>query len=282
MRRLRARPALLPALSLIFIRLAAAPGDAEAKESPKLEGVRVIQVLSVSGDLEIEAAGAEDALVISGDDEDAPDVSREGDRLTVRTRVANLKLRIPASRKLEVDSVTGEVRVRGSCERVEVHTTSGDVHVEGASDLVKVNTLSGDISAVGASKNVKIETTSGDVRVEGARGDVDLRTTSGELIIADSSAHRLDAQTVSGDFRYSGKLVADAAISVRAVSGDVRFEIGGPLDAHVEARTRSGEVRIEGMPHEDEQTRRVERMFGRGGANLRAITFSGDITISSD
>ena len=167
-------------------------------------------------------------------------------------------------RSLEIDSVSGKVRVDGSAREVEIDSISGSVEITGSGERTAVATVSGEVVARASGGVLKFETVSGNVRVE-------------------AGAYReVEASSVSGDINVRGRPLAGARLDSETMSGDVRVDVPGDLSGHVEAETFSGRIRSDfGTVDEAEHGpgRSLNARLGNGDARLRIETFSGDVEI---
>ena len=225
------------------------------------DGVRVIRVITGSGDLEIvggdtltvEAvadvyAAVDEEHERSGDDgcdcapEDAPRVDErdpldDDDRPEATRRVTTSPLGEYVDFTLERsgDVVTLRVDPRGWRSTAHVRVTvprrlivdlddgSGDVVIEHVGGLTGVDG-SGRLSAYDIGGDVRLTDGSGDLRVEAVTGDVTITDGSGELAVVDVDG-RVEITDGSGDL-----CVARAAnVSVTDGSGDIHTSEVGRL-----------------------------------------------------
>ena len=167
-------------------------------------------------------------------------------------------------RSLEIDSVSGKVRIDATARDIEIGSISGSVEISGRGERLQVDTVSGDITARSTVASLKFETVSGGIRVE-----------TGEY-------REIEASSVSGDISVRGKPASGARLDSETMSGDVRVELPADLSGHIEAETFSGRIRSDfGTVKEPEHGpgRSLDAKVGSGDARLRIETFSGDIEI---
>lgn len=190
-------------------------------------------------------------------------VPREAD-IEVNVVSAEVAVSGLAGRALEIDSVSGKVRIDASAREVEIGSISGSVEISGRGERLQVDTVSGDITARSTVGNLKFETVSGGIRVE-----------TGEY-------REIEASSVSGDISVRGRPAGGARLDSETMSGDVRVELPADLSGHIEAETFSGRIRSDfGTVKEPEHGpgRSLDAKVGHGDARLRIETFSGDIEI---
>ncbi|MEL6188843.1 MAG: DUF4097 family beta strand repeat-containing protein, partial [Myxococcota bacterium] len=176
------------------------------------------------------------------------------------------------SRDLEIQTVSGDVRIRAAAKSAAVETISGDVELEASIDRLRLSAISGDIEVSGDVEEVRLRTTSGDVELRGTRlPDI------------------MEMKTVSGDLMARGDLPRGATYRMESMSGSFELERSNEQGFRLEARTRSGDIRLPKGERarergDDEewmgwQSKREWRVVGEGGAELRFESFSGDISI---
>lgn len=171
---------------------------------------------------------------------------------------------IAGAREMELESVSGDQRVRGDAERVEVSSVSGDVDVESASRSIGLETVSGDLVARGASGRVTAESVSGRVTLE--TGDID----------------ELSASSVSGDINLRTGNIAAGRVKIESMSGEVEVLVPPSLSARIEAESFSGKIRSDfGTVEEEEHGpgSHLKATAGAGAAQITLESFSGDVTI---
>jgi hypothetical protein len=141
-------------------------------------------------------------------------VSREGDRLEIRTRRpegssgvfawvfgnhvqggVSYTVSVPRRTDVEVDTVNGRVTIRGVAGEVEADTTNGRIDVEDVSGSVDAGTTNGGIRvalrAVGEGRSMRFSTTNGGIQLSlprSARVSLDASTTNGGIDLDDLPA----------------------------------------------------------------------------------------------
>jgi hypothetical protein len=206
-----------------------------------------LEVSIPSGDIDVETVdGDETSLVVEGDERvlENVEVRHDGNRVVVALRGKNklgfafslgslvfgneglrVKARLPHGGGALVKTASADTRVSGRLGALEVNSVSGDVRVRGeVAEDATVKTVSGDIELDRVDGDVSVQCVSGDVRVRAASGSVDTKSVSGDI--------RLEALTV-GDVRFN------------SVSGDIEIGIvpGSLLD--VDAGSTSGDLASE-------------------------------------
>jgi hypothetical protein len=205
---------------------------------------------------------------------------------------------VPPGVSLDVNSVSGRIRVDGVKGSVRVGTVSGNITSSNTPKVEYVRTVSSEIDLVNISHdgNVSISTISGNIRLNGVKvRSIDLNTVSGEIRLTDASCERLTAKALSGNLEYSGTLVRNGHYEVNTHSGGVRFALADSPGFELSAGSFSGSIRSEfqmtvgGARNPDIRLGRGRRgpggeslqaTSGDGSASLTLHTFSGNIVIA--
>ena len=123
--------------------------------------------------------------------------------------------------------------------------------------------------------------TSGPVEALGVRGDLTLETVSGEVILADSAADRVRAQTVSGAITCDLDNPRRSEIRLTTISGSITVRVRADSDLAVQLNTASGRI-TSGFPQLRTSTFPLpssEGVLGAGEGKLWASATSGSIAL---
>lgn len=197
---------------------------------------------------------------------------------------SSLSIKLPQGASLDVESVSASVEVSAvEGARMSLNSVSGDIGMRGSPGRLEVSTVSGAQRLDSASADIRMETVSGQIRLSGAApqslgaesvsGDIEL-----QLEVAQGS---VSAETVSGDVRLTASRLA-GQIRVESMSGSVDLRLPGSSSARLQASSFSGAI--------DSDAGEVERrrygpgaslthVLGNGDANVSVETFSGRIKI---
>ena len=232
---------------------------------------------------------------------DAVDVRAAFPRRTQRDAEVDFTLTVPSGANVSVRSGSGDVSVTGVRGELRAEAVSGAITATSVGQVRSLRTLSGAVQLENAdSSDITVSTLGGAVTIRQLRTrSADLRTIGGDLIVSDSDAERLSAQSLTGRIELAGRLARTGRYSLQSQSGDVRLSLSDD-DFELEAATVNGTVRSE-FPITAGDRRetaagpgRVGRggRGGRGGALLlRGLSgdggplvtlrsFSGDISIA--
>ena len=150
---------------------------------------------------------------------------------------------------------------------MECKSVSGDVRVEGVGSLAPLD--------------IVVESLSGDASLVGAAGNIAVKAVSGDILADELVAHRVQAQTVSGDVRVKIHTSFSGTVQINTVSGDVELGLPGETNARVSLSTASGELRCD---HDAQSVVATDTLWtgeiGTGAGTITVQTISGDSHIT--
>jgi DUF4097 and DUF4098 domain-containing protein YvlB len=202
------------------------------------------------------------------------DKSMSSSRLDINVpRGASVKVKI-VSAPLSIDGINGG--------DIEVNSVSGRVRINAQSPMLNVISVSGNIAFSGQAKQAKLQTVSGDILAPSLGDTVDLQTISGRIQAGGGPWQHLNLSTVSGDVQLTGSLAAGGNVSIDSMSGDVQLLVPSSLSSNVHATTFSGDLRSDfGTPKQPEHGpgSSLDAIAGTGNGKISVETFSGDLRI---
>lgn len=201
-----------------------------------------------------------------------------GDNINVSV---DYKLLIPEKAALEVKSVSGDVRLAGLGGQTKVKSISGNLKVKGAAGL-QANLVSGDVELEDINGDIEAKTVSGNLAVHRSKGSVEASSVSGDVEIRDNAEARfVTAKSISGGIRYDGVIYDNGRYEFSSQSGDVRILVPAGSNFDLESKTFSGDIesdfdiRVVGKI----STHEIRGTVGKGGADVRANSFSGNVEL---
>lgn len=161
---------------------------------------------------------------------------------TVRVKTASGDVSLEDSDRLELETASGDVRVRDVVGTAELRGASGDVSIRRCGGQITANLVSGDLTVGEAAAGFALTTVSGDVHVHAAGGGgMRVQAVSGDVHLGIKPGERLyiDATSVSGtmssELDVNDAPPADATemreLRVRTVSGDVKIVRAAAVNA---------------------------------------------------
>ncbi|MET7373685.1 DUF4097 family beta strand repeat-containing protein [Micromonospora arida] len=158
---------------------------------------------------------------------------------------------------------------------------AGSLVASGLRRQTTANVVAGQITLMGLRGSTSAKLTSGPVEALGVRGDLTLETVSGEVILADSAADRVRAQTVSGAITCDLDNPRRSEIRLTTISGSITVRVRADSDLAVQLNTASGRI-TSGFPQLRTSTFPLpssEGVLGAGEGKLWASATSGSIAL---
>jgi DUF4097 and DUF4098 domain-containing protein YvlB len=231
-----------------------------------------LEVAVPSGEIEIETAdGEESRVTVDGDERLLADVEirQDGNRVVVayrgkgkfgfsfgRSSGPRVRASIPHGASARVKTASADTNITGRLGALDVDGVSGDVRVRGeVTGSLVVKTVSGDARVDTVGGRVSAQTVSGDLRIGPAGGSVETKTVSGDIRCESVTAGDVQFSSVSGDVEIGIAQGSLVDVDAGSTSGDLSSEVplgsepsaggenGGPTVV-VRGRTISGDVRI--------------------------------------
>ena len=184
---------------------------------------------------------------------------------------ADVSVAVPRKVSASLGVLSGSVVASGVQGGATVDVTSGSITLMGVDGSVRAKTISGSIEALG-------------VGGDGGRGGGELtaETVSGEITIADSSARRVLARTISGAITCDLDNPRASDIRLDTTSGEITVRVPEDADLVVDLNVTSGritsafpQVRSGGGPI----LRSAQGQLGAGSGALHAYAISGNVNL---
>ncbi len=177
----------------------------------------------------------------------------------------SVSVSIPATCRVQVETVSASVLASGMGAEFELSTVSGEATLESLGGRVEVATVSGDVASRGQSGKFRGKTVSGGMTLDAFGGSsVRLNSVSGE-IVADLKQAEPDGST-----------------EVETISGAVLLRLAGSPSQRVKVTSVSGrlnsafpELRSDSAPG----SRSLKGSLGEGRGKLHVTTVSGTVSL---
>jgi DUF4097 and DUF4098 domain-containing protein YvlB len=203
-----------------------------------------------------------------------------GDKSMSSTR---LDISVPRRASLKVNVVSAPLSVDGiDGGDIDVNSVSGRVRINAQTPMLNIVTVSGNVAFSGQTKQAKLQTVSGDILAPSLGNSVDLQTVSGHIQAGGGPWQQLNLSTVSGDVQLTGALAAGGKVSIDSMSGDLQLQFPASLSSSLHASTFSGDLRSDfGTPKQPEHGpgSTLDTVAGAGDGKISIETFSGDLRI---
>jgi DUF4097 and DUF4098 domain-containing protein YvlB len=164
----------------------------------------------------------------------------------------------------EVETGSGDVRLRDVSGEIRVHTGSGNIEAHAAGPF-EARAGSGDITLEQKGKgDVRIETGSGNIEAQGVNGGLSASTGSGDVRAEGVPANSWSIKTGSGNAEL--RLPQDASFDLDASSSSGNLEVNHPVTTTVQGRVTDSRKSVRGKVR-------------NGGPEVMVHTGSGNIRV---
>ncbi|ROT32270.1 DUF4097 family beta strand repeat-containing protein [Micromonospora sp. HM5-17] len=167
---------------------------------------------------------------------------------------------------------------------VDLQLVTGTLLASGLTGSTRAEITSGQITLMGLRGRTSVKLVSGPVEALGVAGDLTMETVSGELILAEGTAERIQARTVSGAITCDLDNPGESEIDLATISGSVTVRVRRDSDLDVRLHATSGtitsdfpELTVDGL--RSWVGKRAQGILGTGRGRLAVTAQSGSITL---
>lgn len=282
-------------IPLLLITPALALAGQPIEESADMAPDGRVTVVNINGDIDV-STWDRDAVELTGELGDGSELVFEASGGDVRVEVeaeerrswggpepTDLVLRVPRRAELDVTGVSSDIRIDGAGgATLSVESVSGDVQVKGEVERLDLVAVSGDVEFRGSARRSNVENVSGDVELEGLEGELEVSLVSGDVTLDGGVFDLGRFESVSGTLELRLEVRDGGRLSVETMSGDVELFVPANQAAEFRAQTFSGDIRSQFGSPQREKTgpgTRLNHVAGEGRATIRLESFSGDVRI---
>jgi DUF4097 and DUF4098 domain-containing protein YvlB len=228
----------------------------------------------------------------AGDDVEEVEITKSSNGIQVRVHNrkgsrhidgTDLYLRIPEAASIEADSVSADISIIGNRgESILLNTVSGDLEVNATPQRLELHSVSGDAEFEGTVMRSSTETVSGEITLVGVAGEVSVSTVSGDVTLEAGDVTRGRFESVSGDMTLALSLEEGGRLTCDSMSGDVTLRLPKSQQADFTAQSYSGNIHSEfgnSARVSNGPGVMLQHREGDNGAQIRLESFSGDISI---
>lgn len=256
-----------------------------------------VRVQNIAGSIKL-IGWNRDSIVVSGTVHDTPaerfEVQRgDGgvklgiwDTTVERAEPSHIEVRVPARSRIWIRTGSAAVFVDGVTGTLDVNSVGGDIEVRGAPAEVFAESMTGRLTVDVRSSVARVKTVTGAVLLRGAITDATATSVSGNVLIEDAAIERGSFESVDGELRFVGQLRRGAALDFVTHAGAVEFLLPASTNAEFAVSTYEGGLRSEfkaPIRTSRSKIKGSEQTFtlGQGGARVTVRTFRGRTTIRS-
>ena len=290
----RVLPTLLAALLAAFgpATLGAQAGRAPSVRGRALDARGAVRVWNLAGTVRVTGWGRDSVHVAARTPEGAR-LFFGGDARGVKVGVEGaddaapavlLDVRVPHGARVWVKTATAPVVVVGVSNEVELQSVSGDLQVRGRPAVLRAESLGGTVRVDDGAGWLRARASGGAVTVRGPVGDAELATVDGPVRLDGAVAERARLESVTGPVRWSGAVAPDATLVLDTNSGDVTLAAVGAATLDlltVEGRIATTVPAVHGAVRPRGRGQAAVATLGRGASpgRVEVRSFRGRITV---
>ncbi len=197
-----------------------------------------------------------------------------------------------ASGSIRLEQIGGRAAAHSSSGAVTILNVSGDVEAASNSNNVLIEDVRGRVVATSFTGNVIVRkvdegvratATSSNIEITNAKGRIEAETISGTITLREVDSHDLRLKSLSSSVRYQGKLYPAGRYEFNSFSGDVVITLPPESEFNLTAQTFSGTINtdfpLQLTAGKLSSRGPVQGVAGKGGAQLKAESFSGSVHI---
>ena len=268
--------------------------DEEIDQTLEMPADGLVQVENLAGRIEFSSWDRSEVQIRGEAGDDVEEVEITATSKGIQVRVHNRKnahhidgtdlyLRIPEAASIEADSVSADISISGNRgQSIMLNTVSGDLEIDATPQRMELESVSGDVEFEGSVMRSSTETVSGEISLVGVAGEVSISTVSGDVSLEAGEVTRGRFESVSGDMTLALALGEGGRLTCDSMSGDVKLRLPESQQAEFTAQSYSGNLNTEfGSSARVSKGPGVmlRHREGDSGAQIRLETFSGDISI---
>jgi DUF4097 and DUF4098 domain-containing protein YvlB len=188
---------------------------------------------------------------------------------------SRIELRVPRGSHVAVRTTAADIEVEGVVGALDLESVSGGIRVTGTPHMVYAASAGGDVQLDVVSKVVRAKSLNGDVTVLRARGYLEVSTVSGAARVTGQRVWEGEITSVSGSIRFEGDFDPDGSFDFESHSGDIELVLPAGLRADFDLTT------LEGGRVVNDFAPATARSFtvGGGGTRIHITSFKGVITL---
>lgn len=288
---------LLPLCAALLLVPAMALADTRIDERHNVAAGGRIELSNISGKVTVRGWDRND-VQLTGTLGDGLKLRQEKSANRVRWEVeyprrsnsggATLTLNVPRAVEVLLNTISADQDISGiDVRRLQADTVSGNLSAAGRSGNSVLNTVSGNVRAQLQTPRLGVNTVSGRIQAGGGvSGEIDAQTVSGQVGVDAGRIQRLTVETVSGSIDLSATALAPGGrINVESVSASVSLRLPRTVSAQLSVNSFSGAINSDAGNVERPRYgpgSRLDARLGSGDGDIRVQSHSGSVRVRLD
>ena len=249
-----------------------------------------LNVSVMRGDLVIRTWNRNEIRVIA-DHSRSMRIAVSGSSSSARVRVrdemggmsdVDMEMTVPASMSIQVDGTFLDTDIDGVEGEVSVQTVQGDVTVRGGRGRVSLHSVQGDIVLSGAVGRIDVSSSNGEITLSNVDGEISAESLNGEVELRGIHSGNVEATTINGEISYDGTIEDNGRYRFETHNGDITLSVSPDVSATFTVSTFAGEFDSSfdiTLTESSSQGKRLGFTLGRGSARVSLSSFGGTISL---
>jgi hypothetical protein len=256
-----------------------------------------VSILNIAGSLKI-TGWDRDSVVVMGTVHDTPAerfiVHRSGagvkagiwDTTVERAEPSHVEVRVPAGARLTVRTGSASVFVSGVEGGIEVNSVRGDVEIRGSPREVFAESMMGSIVLDVRTPLARTKTVTAAARIHGRITDLTATSVSGSVLLENAEIERGSFESVDGELRFVGRVMPRAVLGFVTHGGAIEFLLPADTDAAFRVGSYAGALTSEFSAPVRSTASKIKGSdqgftLGAGSAQVNVRTFRGRVVVRS-
>lgn len=253
------------------------------------DGSSKIELHNMEGEIRVTGWNRNDVRIQADIDEEDGYLSlnRSGSTIKVKAKWkygpsnVDFVLSVPKSMALNLHGVSTDVYLEDVGGEVTVETIEGEIGLRGGTGRINVHTVEGAIVVRDARGTIRASTAEDDIAITNAVGEIFAETFEGDVILDDIDSESVHGSTLDGDIHYSGTVHDGGRYRLTTHDGDIRMVIPSNVNVTVVVASVDGDFETD-FPIEVKDYHGGHRLsftLGSGKAQAELETFDGSIQL---
>lgn len=193
----------------------------------------------------------------------------------------DFEISVPVWMPIRISGPFLDSHIEGTQADITVETVRGDLVVRGGSGFISLKSVEGAVSVEGARGRVEVNAINRGIRLSGISGEIVAEAINGPITLDRIDSSSVDASTVNGTIAYDGGIKNDGRYTFTTHNGDIIVAVPEHANVAVSVRTFGGafESSFPVKVPDASRGKRLNFTLGSGSARLELETFNGTIRL---
>jgi len=189
-------------------------------------------------------------------------------------------LQVPKWMEIRIAGVFTGASVSGTEAPVKIETVKGDIVVKGGREFLELQTVEGSVSVEGARGKVEAHSVNEGVSLVDVDGEINAESVNGEVVLKKIRSGQVECSSVNGDLDYDGELRDGGRYSFSTHNGAITVSLPAKPSVDITVSTFNGEFESAyPVSFTRQHGKRFRFTLGSGGADLELESFQGNIRL---